>query len=439
MMRFLALLCCLLWCRTVAAAPPNVVFIVSDDQCWTDYGFMKHPVVQTPHLDRLAAQSLTFTHGRVPTSLCCPSLASLLTGRYPHETKVTGNEPPWPAGQTDGKRYKDPGFLAQVKEMNAFITAMPRLPAELAKAGYLSLQTGKWWAGNFASGGFTHGMSAGDVEHGGRHGDEGLKIGRQSMDPIPAFLDEATAAKKPFFLWYAPMLPHDPHTPPERLLAKYRDKTPSLHVARYWAMVEWFDETCGTLLKMLDDRGLAEDTLVVYLTDNGWIQREDGPRFRPDSKLSPYDGGLRTPIMLRWPGKVAPRLDATSVSSLDLMPTVLKACGVTAPEGLPGIDLLDDKALAAHPPVFGACFLHNSRDLHAPAKSVTWRWTADREWKLILPRPENITTPPRPGWKPEPELYRIAEDPLEQKNLASEHPEVLARLRSRLDAWWAAE
>src|SRR5205823_9058028 len=102
---------------------------------------------------------------------------------------------------------------------------------------------------------------------------------------------QASTAKKPFFVWYAPMMPHQPHNPPERLLQHYRDKTPSLHVAKYWAMVEWFDETCGQLLDHLDQHDLAKNTLVFYVSDNGWIQDPQAARYAAKSKQSPYDGG----------------------------------------------------------------------------------------------------------------------------------------------------
>ncbi len=283
------LICLLLLCGMVvpskAAGNPNVVFIISDDQAWTDYGFMGHPEVETPHLDKLSRQSLTFTHGYVPTSLCCPSLAALLTGKFPHETKVTGNEPPRPRdanGKPSSQAYQDPGFLEQVATLNGFITAHPRLPAELAKAGYLSFQSGKWWAGNFSSGGFTHGMSHGSAAKGGRHGDVGLEIGRKTLQPIFDFLAEAQRQQRPFFLWYAPMLPHQPHDPPPRLLEKYQKRTPSLPVAKYWAMCELFDETCGQLLTHLEQQNLADHTLVVFLSDNGWIQDPERPRFRAE-------------------------------------------------------------------------------------------------------------------------------------------------------------
>src|SRR5262249_28380009 len=97
------------------------------------------------------------------------------------------------------------------------------------------------------------------------------------------------------------MIAQPPPNPPAPLPRKYKDKTPSIHMARYWAMVEWFDETCGQLLDHLDKQGQAENTIVLYLADNGWIQDPDAPRFAPKSKQSPYDGGVRTPLMVRWP------------------------------------------------------------------------------------------------------------------------------------------
>lgn len=152
------------------------------------------------------------------------------------------------------------------------------------------------------------------------------------------------ADKKPFLAWYAPLLPHDPHTPPDRLLAKYKDKTPSIHVARYWAMVEWFDETCGELMGFLKEKGLTENTIVIYVADNGWIQNPEAPKYAPRSKQSQYDGGLRTPIMVRWPGKVKPGKETTLASSVDIAPTVLKAVGMTPPLEMTGLNLLDDAA-----------------------------------------------------------------------------------------------
>ncbi len=416
-----------------AAAPPNVVMIISDDQAWGDYTFMGHPQIRTPHLDRLAKESLTFRRGYVTSSLCCPSLASIVTGKFPHQHKVTSNDPPAPVGKEKlpmGKLVNDPEFQALRAQMNGFMDALPTLPRLLTANGYRTLQTGKWWQGNFKHGGFTHGMTKGEVGGGGgRHGDEGLDIGRKTMQPIYDFIAESRKEAKPFFVWYAPMLPHDPHTPPERLLAKYRDKTPSEHVAKYWAMVELFDETCGDLLGYLDREGLAENTIVTYVTDNGWIQDPEKPRYAPRSKQSQYDGGLRTPIMVRWPGHVQPRMSDAVVSSVDLLPTVLAACKIPAPEGLAGVNLLDETTVAARKAVFGECFTHTSKDLNNPSASLRWRWVIAEDWKLIVPAPQN-----------EPaavvELYNLKADPNEEHNLAGEQPERVEKLRTVLDSWW---
>ena len=104
----------------------------------------------------------------------------------------------------------------------------------------------------------------------GRHGDSGLIIGRQTMKPIYDFIDKAGA--KPFFVWYAPMMPHEPHNPPQRILKKYQADDRPEKLAKYYAMCEWFDETCGQLLDHLDKKKLRDNTLVIFVIDNGWIQ-----------------------------------------------------------------------------------------------------------------------------------------------------------------------
>jgi arylsulfatase A-like enzyme len=408
-----------------ATRPPNILLIISDDQAWTDYGFMRHPHIRTPRLDRLASESLCFTRGYVPSSLCCPSLASIITGRYPHQHRVVSNDPPRPAGMSPADFYRSDAFLAGRERMASFLDAVPTLPRMLQTRGYVSFQSGKWWQNHFSRGGFTHGMT-----QGGRHGDAGLEIGRGTMQPIYDFMDTAERDGKPWFVWYAPMLPHDPHTPPERLLTKYRSLTNSLPVARYWAMVEWFDETCGQLLDFLDQRGLATNTVVAYVTDNGWITDPQTGRFAPRSKQSPYDGGLRTPVLVRWPGQTRPhRDDAHAVSSLDLMPTLLRVAGLKPPADLPGLDLLDQHAVRTRKTVFGECFTHDAVDLDLPERGLRWRWVVDGNWKLILPAPWN-----EPAAKPE--LYRLDRDPLELNNLAAGEPRRVSRLLRMADQWW---
>ena len=415
-----------------AAERPNVLLIIGDDQAWGDFGFMGHPHIQTPHIDKLASQSLTFTRGYVPTSLCRPSLMTMTSGLYPHEHKVTGNDP---AGRARGRnKRQDPEYLQDVSRLNSLVKDLPTLPRLLADAGYLSYQTGKWWEGSPEDAGFTHGMSHGDPSKGGRHGDAGLKIGRDGLEPIYEFIGEARKQNKPFFVWYAPFLPHTPHNPPQRLLDKYKSKTDSLPMAKYWAMCEWLDETCGELMAHLDKQGLAENTIVLYVTDNGWIQQPDGNGFAPGSKQSPYEGGIRTPIMVRWPGKVKPRRDEQHVvSSVDLAPTVLAACGVAKPAAMSGISLLDEKAVNGSHDAFGAIFTHDVQDLNNPVESLRFRWVVDGEYKLILPYGGGNTGA---GIGLRPELYHITKDPHERENLANNQPQKVEQLSARLNDWW---
>lgn len=413
-------------------APPNVVLIVSDDQGWGDYSFMGHPQIRTPNIDKLAAQGATFRRGYVPSSLCSPSLASILTGLYPHQHRVTSNDPPMPEGQKHREANKDPGYRALRQEMIANFERVPTLPRLLAEKGYASFQSGKWWGGNYQRAGFTAGMTHGDPDRGGRHGDSGLAIGRQGMQPVLDFIDASTDRHTPFFLWYAPMMPHSPHTPPDRLLDKYKEKAPTLEVAKYWAMCEWFDETCGTLLDHLDRKEIAGETLVIYVCDNGWIQDPDADRYAPRSKQSPYDGGLRTPIMVRWPGKVSPRMSDHRVLSIDIAPTILDAVGLKPTPAMSGVNLLDDAAVAGRKAIFGEVFDHAAVDIHEPSSSLRYRWVVADDWKLILPAARNSDDA-------EVKLFDLARDPGEARNLADDRPEKVAELKAMIDQWWPAE
>lgn len=379
--------CLLLACvASAAAGPPNVLMIVSDDQAWTDYGFMGHPRIRTPHLDQLASESAIFTRGYVPMSLCRPSLATIVTGLYPHQHGTPGNDPRT-SRAAGSARARDPEYLRLNRAYINRFTQRPALPRLLTDAGYATFQTGKWWEGSYQDGGFTAGMTHGDPARGGRHGDAGLAIGREGLQPIFNFL--AASRGQPWFVWYAPMLPHSPHNPPERLLAKYRGAGVSEHVARYQAMCEWADEAIGALLDHLRMNDLERETLVVYVADNGWIQDPDSPQFAPRSKRSPNEGGIRTPIMLRWPGHIAPaRYEQTLVSSIDLLPTIAAASGIKPPEGLPGIDLLTVCAQAGRSDrdaVFGEIFDHDMPDIDEPAAGLRFRWVIANNWKLIVP------------------------------------------------------
>ncbi|MBI1374037.1 MAG: sulfatase-like hydrolase/transferase [Phycisphaera sp.] len=416
------------WVAATASAksPPNVVMIISDDQAWTDYGFMGHPHIQTPALDKLAAQSLTFTRGYVPDSLCRPSLATMATGLYPHQHRIVGNDPP-------GKRELSKADYLQnrIKYLD-HITDVPTLPRMLQPLGYLSHQSGKWWEGSYQHGGFTHGMTHGDRTKGGRHGDLGLKIGRQGMKEVFDFIDMATTEDKPFFIWYAPFMPHTPHTPPKELFEKYMKVAPSESVAKYWAMCEWFDQTCGQLLDYLDEKKVSDNTLVVYICDNGWIQDPKANNYAPKSKRSQYDGGTRTPIMFRWPGHIEPKMDMTHLcSEVDLAPTILAACGLKPTPQMQGLNVMDSAAVDARKAIFGEILEHDIVDMNEPSPSLKWRWVIDGDMKLIVPYTERDAMKSAPV-----ELYNLTADPLEEDNLAKDKPELVKQLTAKLDAWW---
>ncbi|MFN8705323.1 MAG: sulfatase-like hydrolase/transferase, partial [Planctomyces sp.] len=173
---------------------PNVVLLIGDDQGWADYGFMGHPEVRTPSLDALARRSAVFRRGYVPTALCRPSLMTMITGRYPHRHGVTGNDP-WRSSECTEENFAD-----LRSQLIAHASESRMLPEFLQEKGYRSFQSGKWWEGNFRLGGFTGGMTRGFPQPGGRHGDDGLRIGREGVRPVLDFIDASAETKKPFFV-----------------------------------------------------------------------------------------------------------------------------------------------------------------------------------------------------------------------------------------------
>lgn len=434
-----------------AADRPNIVLIISDDHSFTDYGFMGHEVVRTPNLDKLASDSALFRRGYVPTALCRPALMTLATGLYAHQTLITGNDP---AGTEANKAHVEAAGKPAKELLIANVDRLDTLGDLLGEAGYLSHQSGKWWEGSYERGGFTHGMTRGYPEPGGRHGDDGLLIGRRpadaprasegtdiagSMKPVFDFIDMAVERDKPFFVWYAPFLPHTPHNPPDRLLDKYKAEGRPLPVARYYAMVEWLDETCGQLIGKLNDDGLAQDTLVIYVTDNGWVQNPKGNGYLARSKRSPNELGTRTPIMFKWPGTIQPADRPELCSSIDIFPTILSAANVPVPDDRPGLNLLPYLKTGEEierDTLFGESFAHDIADIKDPEASLLYRWVIQGDWKLLLTydgRPGQMKYPPKGV---EPQLYHLASDPLEQRNLAAQHPDKVAEMTKLLDGWY---
>ena len=435
-MKYTLLLLFLIASAVGAEQAPNIVFILSDDQAWTDYGFMGHKDIKTPHLDKLAERSIVFEQGYVASPLCRPSLASMVTGLYPFQHGITGND-------VDGRNKRaelDIPVRAAFHKHPSFIKL-------LSSNGYLAHQSGKWWEGSFEDGGFTHGMTHGDPKRRGRHGDVGLKIGRESMTPVTEFIDMAVEKEKPFLLWYAPFMPHTPHNPPQRLLQKYSKQGRADDVAKYYAMCEWFDETCGTLLDYLDEKELLDNTMVIYICDNGWAASStnaDDPNqklwksYAQRSKASPYENGTRTPIMISWPGHMSAGRNANIAQSIDLFPTIAAAAGLKSPTGLPGINLLDDEALASRQVVFGVCSAVHNMTVGDPDDTLKYLWCIEGDWKLLLRYQGKDTTQYRNLhiWDTAPfHLYNLKKDPHEKNDLATSHPELIDRLKKKIEAW----
>lgn len=460
----LAALACLLPAAVAAEAPasPNILYVISDDQTWFDFGFMGNERVHTPHLDRLAERSVRFPRGYLTASVCRPSLVSLLTGLDAHEHGIHFNHgPPGNAGYNRMESVEE--YLRTREREFELIKRVATLPGLLRESrGYRSLQTGKFWEGHWENGGFTEGMTtftappesqtyggvrvlaSGDrVAHG--NGDWGLQIGRETLGPIKDFVRDCEAEGAPWLVWYAPYLPHLPHDAPERYveLAAARPDVEE-HELPYFAAIAWFDDTVGELLDFIERESRLEDTVVVFVTDNGWTPAREPTRNprrgafdqNARSKRAPFDEGIRSPILLSWPGQIAPATREDPVSSLDIVPTLLRLAGAgeSIPAELPGRDLLADpdpeRILA------GAIYPGDAESFDRPEDHFAYRWILRDGWKLIVPRDER----PWGRYVEEPVLFHVAEDPWEERDLAAD-PEQAGRLgemRELLDAWWPA-
>ena len=342
--------------------PPNVVLIIADDLGWPYLGFLGDENVITPNMDILGNGGAVFEIGHSSSNHCRPTLQSLITGFYPvqYDQRAMAiadrnmTELALPEGvDTDRER----SVLRRQYETSA-IEEFATLPRILAERGYASHQSGKWWEQSFEHGGFTHGMTGtwsweqaaelGDNWFFTFMGGQGMEIGRTTMEPVTDFIEEH--ADQPFFVWYGPALPHTPLNAPDRFYKFYEDRDDLSESAKlYYANIAWFDWGVGELLDSLREQRVLDNTLIVYINDNGWEQAGDveyadnhitfangGPR----GKGSFFETGFRTPIIFYWKGKITALRDTeTLANAIDVMPTILDYVGVEAPDGLPGYSL----------------------------------------------------------------------------------------------------
>ena len=432
---------------------PNFLIILLDDQAYSDFGFMGNGLVKTPNLDQLAAEGAFYPNGYIPMSVCRPSLATFLTGLYPHQHGIHFNHP-WPGYSK--MKMQDKKFWLECRSATEYlIRAVPSLPKVMAENGYVCLQTGKHWEGDWRNAGFTHGMTenrpspepsygnrqlaSGDwVAHG--NGDAGLNIGRDGLDPIYDFIN--AHADQPFMVWYAPFLPHTPHDAPEECYAPYRnnENVPE-YLVPYYASITRLDKTVGDLMIFLKNRRLDENTIVIMMDDNGYrpdsgdANREKGYINTDDrSKLSQYENGVRTPVIIWWKDRITHSVQTRLVQTVDLVPTVLAAADIEdAIPGLPGINLMPS-ALGREDlpdrPAFGEIYPNDAMTLGHPSDYVKMRFVRYGDFKLIIPESGNYD-----GVL---ELYNLKEDPNEMSNLADkiEYTDKIRDLRKLANDWW---
>jgi arylsulfatase A-like enzyme len=410
---------------------PNIVLLIGDDHGYSDFGFMGSEWVQTPNLDRLSEGGITFELAHTTASHCRPSLNTLLTGLLP----IQWND------RLNLLKESESGF-----DENTAVEHVPTLPRLLRERGYVSFQAGKYWEGDFRTGGFSDGMTK-TFDPESPSGGEGIKLGREIMEPVYRFIDDN--ADHPFFLWFAPMLPHLPHDAPEKFRDLYDGKGLSDSASAYFANCTWYDDVVGRLLNFLSERDLLRNTLVIYVSDNGWEQNPFTDRIGPlqglmggaKGKLSLHDRGFRTPILVSWPGVIeARRIPDQLVSTADLVPTLLDFAGAPVPAALRGTSLrpiIEGTAVMDRPFIIGS--VDTLRRVE-PMRFTSFNdFRTQREEMRPAARAFHLRSP---NWHylwyesdHRDELYDVARDPDEERDVATEHPDRVAQFRTEIERW----
>jgi arylsulfatase A-like enzyme len=442
---FSALLCA----AEAAARRPNVVLVVADDLGYADLGCFGAKDVRTPHLDQLAREGVRFTQFYSNGPECSPTRAALLTGRY--QQRVGGLECAIGIGGVG--RYDDAIRLAATHDLGlpASETTLARL---LRDVGYATAITGKWHLGydeKFSPNAhaFAHAFYCvgGGMDYFHHVEDPPEYAPALRLNGTPAarrgyatdlFGDEAVrwlrehtsrGSAQPFFLYLPFTAPHSPFQAPDEgrpgpLPAESsRWKQNQAPPAVYAAMIERMDAVIGRLLAALEETGRAQDTIVIFMSDNGGTAsaRPSGLR---DIKGTTFEGGIRVPCIARWPGALPPNTTVTHPAvSFDLTASIARAAGVSAPSGRPfdGVDILRFVERGEAP----------------PARALFWRGRrGERTWRAVREGPLKLVSRTQ-GERGEELLFDLARDPGEQADLLARNPAGAARLRQLLAAWEA--
>ncbi len=433
-----ALLCHVL-AFAAAARPPNVVIIFTDDLGYGDLGCYGHPSIRTPQLDRMAAEGVRFTDFYSAAEVCTPSRAALLTGRYPMRSGMAGNRRvlfgdskgglpkdeitiaealktkgyatahigKWHLGIHEGSRPQDQGFdLTYGLPYSNDMDARPGLPR--GSSGSATPPADGW---NVAL------MKNGEVIE---RPAEQTTLTKRYTETAVEFIKEKRG--QPFFIYLAHTMPHVP------LFASKDFKGRSAR-GIYGDVVEELDWSVGEVLAALRANGVAENTLVIFTSDNGpWLTmgaQGGSAGLLREGKGSTWEGGMRVPGIAWWPGKIKPRVNSTPVNAMDLFPTVLGLAGATAPKDRPidGVDLagllLKDEALPER-----AFFYYRGRQLFA-CRLGAYKAHFQTQAGYGQPKAEKPETPL---------LYHLAHDPSERFDIAKQNPEVLERIQAAVAA-----
>jgi len=429
-----------------AQRPPNIVLIYVDDLGWRDVGFMGSRYYETPQIDRLAAEGTVFTAAYANAPNCAPSRASLLSGAYPPRHGIYTVAP---AARGPARLRR----LVPAPDRTALDTGLVTLAEALRERGYVSAAIGKWHLGGPGSLPEDHGFDVGiaGAEYGatpthfapyrrarrvlpdvGDTGPPGEYLTDRLTDEALRFMN--ANADRPFFLYLSHYAVHTPIEAKAALAARFaaRPAADGQSNPDYAAMVASVDESVGRVLARLDTLGLASTTIVIFHSDNGG--------FGPVTSMAPlrgakgmlYEGGIRVPLAVRWPGHVRAATTCDEpVIGLDLYPTVLALVGAADAHGaaLDGVSLADALTAGAALPE-RALFWHFPAYLEADAATVgPWRTTPAGAIRLgrykLLEFFEDGHT----------ELYDLAADPGEQRDLTDALPAISTDLRQRLHAW----
>ncbi|MBM4020132.1 MAG: N-acetylgalactosamine 6-sulfate sulfatase (GALNS) [Planctomycetes bacterium] len=416
---------------------PNFIFILADDLGWGDLGCYGNRQIKTPALDRLAAQGTLFSQFYVAGSVCSPSRAAFMTSRYPSHLRLHGHLATHEQNAARGM----PDWLDP---------QAPTLPRLLREVGYATCHVGKWHLGG-GKGAPTPDAYGFDVYRSTTGAGETWNEGQDPMfraRSTALFVDEAVKfieanRERPFYINLWTLVPHAPLNPTEEQMAPYKQfgtvaklpyRTP---YEIYYASVSDLDTQVGRLMAKLDELGLADNTVVFFSSDNGPEEMAIGnarhsgvgsPGPLRGRKRSLYEGGVREPFIVRWPGRVpAGRVDAVSVlSAVDFLPTVCSMADVPLPADLKpeGENVRDILTAAPRPRVRPLFWEWRFHVFGHPSSACPMLAIRDGDWKLLA-NPDGSRV----------ELYHIPRDPMEVDNRAESESEVVRRLSEKLLEW----